>query len=212
VKLTTRRYLVLPLRLRGAIPMLPHTPSIHVPLIMHRDTRYRRHKPLKREFYLLNTCFGSQISLSTFSLNQCIVLRYALSNYFQNTRAVPICLRVFGNRVLRNILGRKWDRVIGEWRRLIGEELRDLHSSENIIRAMKTRRMRWVEHVARMGHRRGAYRVLVVRPEGKRPLGRPRRKWEDNRRGMGDTEWIDLARDRDRWRAVVFAVMNLRVL
>jgi hypothetical protein len=72
--------------------------------------------------------------------------------------------------------------------------------------------MRWVEHVARLGHRRGAYRVLVGRPEGKRPLGRPRHRWEDNRRGMGDMEWIDLARDRDRWRAFVSAVMNHRVL
>ena len=76
--------------------------------------------------------------------------------------------------------------VIGEGRKLISEELCDLHSSENIIWVSKSRRIRWVEHVARMGQRRGTHRVLVVRPEGKRPLGRPRRRWKDNRRGMGD--------------------------
>jgi hypothetical protein len=119
---------------------------------------------------------------------------------------------VFKNGVLRNILGPKWDKVTGEWRRLSGEKLCDLHSSENIIWVIKSRRMRWVEHVARMRHRRVPYRVLLSRPEGKRTLGRPRHRWEDNRRGMGDMDWIDLARDRDRWRALVNMVMNLRVL
>jgi hypothetical protein len=83
-------------------------------------------------------------------------------------------LRVLENRVSRKIFGPGRDEVTGEWRRLHNEELYDLHSSPNIIRVIKSRRMRWAEHVARMGEGRGAYRILVGRPEGKRPLGRPR--------------------------------------
>jgi hypothetical protein len=89
-------------------------------------------------------------------------------------------LRVFENRVLRRILGPKGEEVTWEWRRLHKEELNDLHSSPNIIRVIKSRRMRWVEHAARMGAQRGSYSILVARPEGRRPLGRPRRRWEDN--------------------------------
>jgi hypothetical protein len=87
---------------------------------------------------------------------------------------------VFENRVLRRIFGPERDEVTGEWRRLHNEELNDLYSSSNIIRVIKSRRMRWAGHVARMGEGRGAYRILVGRPEGRRPLGRPRRRWEDN--------------------------------
>jgi hypothetical protein len=124
--------------------------------------------------------------------------------------------RVFENRVLRRIFGPKADEATGEWRRLHNEELNDLYSSPNTIRVIKSRRMRWQGHVACMGEKRGAYRILVVRPEGMRPLGRPRRRWEDNIKidlhevgwGMG---WIRLAEDRDRWRALVNAAMNLRV-
>ena len=86
-------------------------------------------------------------------------------------------LRVFENRVLRRIFGPKRDEVIREWRNLHNEELYDLYSSPNIVRVMKSRRMGWAGHVARMGERRGVYRVLVGKPEGKRPLGRPRRRW-----------------------------------
>jgi hypothetical protein len=89
-------------------------------------------------------------------------------------------LRVFENRVLRRIFGPKKDEVTGELRGLHNEELNDLYSSPNIIQAIKSRRMRWAGHVARMGEKRGAYRILVGRPEGRRPLGRPRRRWEDN--------------------------------
>jgi hypothetical protein len=88
-------------------------------------------------------------------------------------------LRVFENRVLKRIFGPKRDEVTGERRKLHNEETHILYSSPNIIRQMKSRRMRWSEHVARMGEDRKVYRVLVGNPEGKRPLGRPRRRWED---------------------------------
>jgi len=126
-------------------------------------------------------------------------------------------LRVFENRVLRRIFGPNRDEVTGEWRKLHNEELNDRYCSPNNIRVTKSRRMRWAGHVAGMGKRRGVYRVLVGRSEGKRPLGRPRRRWEDNIKmdlqevrceGM---DWIELAQDRDRWRVVVSAVMDLPV-
>ena len=97
------------------------------------------------------------------------------------------------------------------------EELNDLCSSPNIVRVIKSRRMRRAGHVARMGEDRGMYSVFVGKPEGKRPLGRPRRRWVDNIRmdlqevGCGYMDWIGLAQDRDRWRTLVSAVMNLRV-
>jgi hypothetical protein len=105
-------------------------------------------------------------------------------------------LRVFENRVLRRIFGPRRDEVMGEWKRLHNEELIDLYSSPNIVRVIKSRRMRWEGHVVRMGERRGAYRVLVGKPEGKRPLGRPRRRWEDNMkkglREVGCDVWTGL--------------------
>ena len=125
-------------------------------------------------------------------------------------------LRVFENMVLR-IFGPRKDEVMGEWRGLHNEELNDLYSSPNIVRVIKSRRMRWAGHVARMGEERGVYRVLVGKPEGKRPLGRPRRRWVDNIRmdlqkvGGGYMDWTGLAQDRYRWRTVVSAVMNFRV-
>jgi len=97
------------------------------------------------------------------------------------------------------------------------EEVNDLYCSPNIVRVIKSRRMKLAGHVARMGEEKGVYRVLVGKPEGKRPLGRPRRRWVNNIRldlqevGCGYVDWIGLAQDRDRWRTVVSAVMNLRV-
>jgi hypothetical protein len=90
---------------------------------------------------------------------------------------------VFENRVLRRIFGPRRDHVTGEWRKLHNEELRDLYSSPSIIRIIKSRRMRWAAHVARKEEKRNAYRLLGGKPEGKRRLGRPRRRWVDNTRG-----------------------------
>jgi hypothetical protein len=119
--------------------------------------------------------------------------------------------------VLRRIFGPKRDDVTGEWRKLHNEELNGLYSLPNIVRVIKSRRLRWVGHVASMGEGRGMYRFLVGKHEGKITLGRPMRRWEDNIRmnlqevGCGCEEWIGLAQDRDRWRALVSAVRNLRV-
>ncbi|KAJ4447328.1 hypothetical protein ANN_09332 [Periplaneta americana] len=126
-------------------------------------------------------------------------------------------LRVFENKVLMKIFGAKRDEVTGEWRKLHNAEVHALYTSPDIIRNIKSRRLRWAGHVARMGASRNAYRVLVGRPEGKRSLERPRRRWEDNIKmdlrevGYDDREWINLAQDRDQWRAYVRAAMNLRV-
>jgi hypothetical protein len=119
--------------------------------------------------------------------------------------------------VLRRIFGPKRHEVTREWRKLHNEELNDLYSSPNIVWAIKSKRMREAGNAARTGERRGVYRVLVGKAEGKRPFGRPRRRWEGNIKmdiqevGCGDMDWIELARDRDRWRALVKEVMNLRV-
>jgi hypothetical protein len=124
-------------------------------------------------------------------------------------------LRVSEKRDIR-IFGPKREED-GSWRKLHNDELHSLYSSPNIVRAIKSRRTRWAGHVARMGERRGAYKVLGGRPEGKRPLGRPRRRWEGNIKmdlreiGINGANWIQLAQDMVQWRAFVNTVMNHRV-
>jgi len=126
-------------------------------------------------------------------------------------------LRVFENRALRRVFGPKRDELTGEWRKLHNEELSDQYFLPNIVRVVKSRRMRWAGHVARMGEERGVHRVLVRKPEERRPLGRPRCRWEGNINtdlqevGGGFGDWIDLAQDRERRRTLVSTVMNFRV-
>jgi transcription termination factor 2 len=125
-------------------------------------------------------------------------------------------LRVFENRVLRKISGpkREEDR---SWRKFYNDEFHSLYFSPNIVRMIKSRRMRWAGHVARMGEGRVVYRFLAGRSEGKRPLGRPRRRWKDNIKmdlreiGIDGANWIQLAQHMVQWRAFVNTVMNLRV-
>jgi hypothetical protein len=125
-------------------------------------------------------------------------------------------LRVFVNRVLRRIFGPKMDED-GSWRKLHNDEIHTLYPSPNIVRVIKSRRMRWARHVARRGEERGVDKLLVGRLERKRPLGRPRRRWEYNIKldlretGIDGANWIQLAQDRVQWRAFVNTVMNLRV-
>ncbi|KAJ4448734.1 hypothetical protein ANN_00125 [Periplaneta americana] len=183
---------------------------------------------IKRRINMGNACYYSVEKLLSSSL-----LSKNLKVRIYKTVILPVLLygcetwtltlreehrfRVFENKVLRKIFGAKRDEVTGEWRKLHNTELHALYSSPDIIRDIKSRRLRWAGHVARMGESRNAFRVLVGRPEGKRPLGRPRRRWEDNIKmdlrevGYDDRDWINLAQDRDRWRAYVRAAMNLRV-
>jgi len=118
-------------------------------------------------------------------------------------------LRAFENRVSRRIFWLKRDEIAGEWRKLHNEELNYLYCSPNILLVIKSRRIRWAGQVARMGEGRGMYRFLVWKPEGKRPLGRPRHRWEDNIKmdlqevGCVGMDWIELALNRDRWLALV---------
>jgi len=125
-------------------------------------------------------------------------------------------LRVFENRVLRRIFGPKKDDVVRKWRKLDKEELNDLNCSPNIVRVIRSRRIKWTEYVARMGKKRAVYRVLVGKTERKSPLGRARRRWKDNNKmdlqevGCGCMDWIELAHDRDRWQTLVKAVKKFQ--
>jgi hypothetical protein len=124
---------------------------------------------------------------------------------------------VFENRVLRRIFGSKRDEVMGGWRNLHNEELHNLYSSPSIIRVTNSRNTRWTGHVARMGEKRNACIILVGKPEGRKPLGRPRHRWEGNIKmnlreiAWDGVDWIDLAHGRDQWRALVNTVTNLQV-
>jgi hypothetical protein len=124
-------------------------------------------------------------------------------------------LRVFENKVLRRIFGPKMDEMTGGWGKLHNEQLRDLYSSPSIIRLIKSKRISWAGHVTRMGKERNAYRLLVGKPERKRPVRRPRRRRLDNigmslvEVGWGDVDWIGLGQDRDRWRAIVNSILIL---
>jgi hypothetical protein len=126
-------------------------------------------------------------------------------------------LRVFENRVLRRIFVPKWDGVTGGWRKLHNDDLHNLYPPPSIIGIIKSRMMRWVGHVARIGEKRNVHRLLVGKPVENRPLGRPKRRWINNIKmdlleiGVNVVDWIGLAQDRYRWRALVNSVMNLRV-
>jgi hypothetical protein len=120
------------------------------------------------------------------------------------------------NRALRRIFGPQMDQVTEEWRKLHNEELRDMYSSRSVIRVIKSRRMRWAGHLQECGEKRNAYRLMVGKPEGKRPIGRPRRKWVDyiemdlREIECGVVDCIGVVQDRDKWRVPVNAVMKVR--
>ena len=187
--LTTHLYLVPMIRMSGAISLLPPYGSWHA----HRQL-------LIFVNYVLN------------NFACCFVWVWNLVADIEGGKEAE----GVWEQVLRRIFGPRKDEVTGELRRLHNEELNDLYSSPNIVRVIKSRRMRWVGNVARMGEERGVYKVLVGKPEGKRPLGRPRRRWMDIRMdlqevGCGYMDGIELVQDRERWRTLVSAVMNLRV-
>ncbi|PNF22492.1 hypothetical protein B7P43_G14846, partial [Cryptotermes secundus] len=185
----------------------------------HYDTKHAstfsqfKEKQRSDKLESLRRCLRSQQDLFTKAnlLSSCLpVVLYGCETWSLTLREE--------HRVLRRIFGLKRDEVTGGWRKLHNEELHNLYSSPSIIRMIESRRMRWVGHVARMGETSNVCKILVVKPEGGRPQGRPRRRWADNIRvdliGWDGMDWIDLTQDKDQWRALVNTVMtvtNLRV-
>ena len=151
---------------------------------------------------------GGILNFVTFGLYDCEARSFTLREECR--------LRVFENRIVRRIFRLKRDEN-GGCRRLHNKELNNLYLSSNVIRVIKSRRLGWAGHVAKMGEGRGASKILTGKPTEKRPLGRPRRRWEDNIRmdleeiGINVGNWVDSAQDRNYWRALVNAAMNLRV-
>jgi hypothetical protein len=198
----------------------------------HLGTRLKNQNSIQGEvksrLNLGNTCYYSVQNILSSSLlstnlkikiSRTIILPIVLYGYetCSLTLREERRLRIFENRVLRRVFGPKRDEVTGEWRKLHNEELSDLYPLPNIVRVVKSRRMRWAGHVTCIGEGRGVHSVLVWKPERKRPVGDPDvdgrtilrwifRKWEGV---VGD--WMKLAQDRDRWRALVNTVMNFRV-
>ena len=168
------------------------------------------------EKILSSRLLSNKLEMKTYKIIMLPVILYGCETWSLTLRE-DHRLRVFENKVLRKIFGAKRDEITGEIGKLRNAKLHALYFSPNIIRNLKSRRLRWAGHVARMEQSRNAYKVLVGNPEGKRPLGRPRRRWEDNIKmdlrevGCDPRDWIALAEGRDQWRAYVRAVMNLRV-
>jgi hypothetical protein len=162
--------------------------------------------------------FSSRIKYLKIKIYKIVILPVVLygSETWSLTSREEYRLRVFENGVLRGIFGPK-RKEEGSWIKLHNDELLSLHYSPNIVRVIKSRRMRWAGHVARMEEGRGIYGVLIGRRKGKRPLGRPRRRWEDNIKmdlreiEIDEANWIHLARDRVQWRAFMNTIMNLPV-
>ena len=195
-----------------------------------RDTNTNEiREEIKRRINMGNACYyspekmlSSQLLSKKLKVNACKTIILPVVLYGCETWSLTLReehrLRVFENKVLRKIFGAKRDEITGEWRKIHNAELHALYSSPNIIRNLKSSRLRWTGHEAGMEHLRNAYRVLAGKPESKRPLGRPKHRWQNNIKmdlregGCDPRDWIALAEDRDRWRAYVRAVMNLRVL
>jgi hypothetical protein len=170
---------------------------------------------IQSKIFCLPTSYKKNLKIKTYKTVILQVVLYGCETWSLTLREEHR-LRVFENRVLRRIFGPKSEED-GSWRKLHNDEIHNLYSSPNIVRVIKSRRMRWAGHVACMGEGRGVYRVLVGRPEGKRSLGRPKHRWEDNiKMDLGEIEidganWIRLAQNRFRWRTFLSTVINLWV-